>query len=184
MTTVADILRVAEETRASGEVYRDSSGFVPIQRKPPYDAASGNDRFGTTYVHHCGISVAYILTKAGLRFGVDYPDGIQYSPLLCNQLRSGGYDQTAQPGSIGVIDWRYGGYGNCGVSDHVVLVVEVKGDTLVTMESNTTPDGRLYYYERSRSLFSAFGLPKNLGTSIAPPVEKSSYAHLSVPAFT
>ena len=150
---------------------RHWSGYVSIQQKPPYDAASGNDRFGTMRVDHCGISVAYVLTMAGMQFGIDYPEGIQYSPLLCNQIVQQGYDRTPQPGCIGVIDWTALGMGQCWASDHVVLVVDQQGDTFTTWETNTTADGRAYYYTRHRSLFTAFGMPKNLHQPIvAPPV--------------
>lgn len=187
MTTVADILAVAEQVRADREIYRtngDWSGYVSIQQKAPYDAASGNDRFGTGRVDHCGISVAYVLTKAGLRFGVDYPEGIQYSPLLCNQIVAGGYDTTPQPGCIGVIDWQALGWRQCWASDHVVLVVAVEGEWLTCWETNTTADGGAYYYRRHKSLFTAFGMPKNLGAAIVvPPVNETNRGHLAVPAY-
>ena len=182
MTTAADAIRVAEEVRAAGLIYRQPNGYVSIQQAPPYDAASGNDRFGTMWVEHCGISVAYVLTRAGLRFGIDYPDGIQYSPLLARQLLVDGYATDApKPGSIGVIDWGGAGWGAIAASDHVVLIVGVDGDWLTTWETNTTPDGRPYYYRRHRSLFTAWGTPRYTAAP-TPPVVRRSAATLLVPA--
>ena len=165
MTTGADIVAVAEQVRAAGDVYRtngDWSGLVSIQDSGPWEGM-----YGGMHVEHCGISVGYILWKAGLTMGRDFPN-TAYSPTLCQALTSGAYDQVAQPGAIGVIDWGVGGYGDCGDSDHVVLIVEDRGDTLVTLEANTTPDGCLYYYERARSLFTAFGMPR-VDTAAAAP---------------
>ena len=156
MTTGADIVAVAEQVRAAGEVYRtngDWSGLVSVQDSGPWAGM-----YGGMHVEHCGISVGYILWRAGLVMGRDFPN-TAYSPTLCQALLAGGYDQTPQPGCIGVIDWGLGGYGDCGDSDHVVLIVEDHGDTLVTLEANTTADGCLYYYERGRGLFTAFGMP-------------------------
>lgn len=172
MTTAADIVRVAEEVRAAGLIYRDQrTGYVSIQQSPPY--SGDNDRFGTGWIEHCGVSVGFVLTKTGeqyggLRFGVDYPDSIQYSPSLAVQLLRGGYDQTPQPGSIGVIDWGAAGYGATAYSDHVVLIVRVDGDEYITWETNTTPDGRAYYYRRHKRLFTAVGLPKGLSNDPTP----------------
>lgn len=170
MTTAADVIRVAEEVRAAGLIYRQPygwGGYVSIQQQPPYDAASGNDRFGRDRVAHCGIGGAFVLTRAGLRFGIDYPNGIQYSPLLARQLLNDGWQQgEPRRGDIGVIDWEGNGWGATGASDHVVLIMEVRGDTLITWECNTTPDGGAYYYERHRSQFTAWGTP---AYSVAPP---------------
>jgi hypothetical protein len=179
MTTAADIVRVAEEVRAAGLIYRDQrTGYVSIQQSPPY--SGDNDRFGTMWVEHCGISVAYVLTRAGLRFGVDYPDGIQYSPSLAVQLLRGGYDQTPQPGAVGVIDWGAAGYGATAYSDHVVLIIRVDGDYYVTWETNTTADGGAYYYRRHKSLFTAVGMPKGLTDDPTPPTPAAS----AIPALT
>lgn len=160
MVTGQDIVRVAEEVRAANLVYRQPNGYVSVQQQAPY--SGDNDRFGTMWVEHCGIGSAFVLHRAGLRFGVDYPDGIQYSPLLARQILTEGYDQTPQPGAIGVIDWTAAGYGInfAHLSDHVVLIMKVEGDFFVTWECNTTPDGRAYYYRRHRSLFTAIGMPR------------------------
>lgn len=167
MTTTAVALGIAEQLRLDGAIYREASGYVSIQEQAPYDGA--NRRFPRgVRVEHCGISVAHVLALAGLRFGVDYPDGIQYSPSLAVQLLRGGYDQTPQPGSIGVIDWGAAGYGATAYSDHVVLIVRVDGDEYITWETNTTPDGRAYYYRRHKRLFTAVGLPKGLSNDPTP----------------
>ena len=170
MTTAADAIRVAEEVRAAGLIYRQPNGYVSIQQQPPYSGA--NDRFGRGWVEHCGISCAFVLTRIGLRFGADYPDGIQYSPLLARQLLREGYHRPEpQPGDIGVIDWAAGGFGNTGASDHVVLIVGVNatGTRLTTWETNTTPDGGAYYYERDRRLFTAWGTPRYRQAPPPPP---------------
>ena len=160
MTTAADVIRVAEEVRAAGLIYRQPSGYVSIQQAPPYSGA--NDRFGRGWVEHCGISCAFVLHRAGLtRFGVDYPDGIQYSPLLARQLLNNGYHQgPPKPGDIGVIDWGGAGFGATAASDHVVLMIKVDGRKVTTWETNTTPDGKAYYYVRDLSLFTAWGTPR------------------------
>jgi hypothetical protein len=173
MTTVADILRVAEDARANRLVYREPNGYVSIQQAPPYDAASGNDRFGTSFVHHCGIAVAFIYTRAGLRFGIDYPSWIQHSITVARQMFNEGFaTDEPQAGGIGVMDWGAGGFGMAATqyADHVVLIVEPRPRTIVVMDANTSdvPDGRLVYHEYPREWFVAWGMPKNLTTAPDP----------------
>lgn len=183
MTTAADILRVAEEVRASGAVYRQTNGYVSIQQQIPYDAASGNDRFGRTRVEHCGIAVAHIYAKAGLRFGVDYPSWIQHSITVARQMfREGFATEEPQPGGIGVMDWGAAGYGMAATqwADHVVLIVEPRPRTIVVMDANTSdvPDGRLVYHEYKREWFVAWGMPKNLKPT-PPPRDPVAEHHAS-----
>ena len=170
VTSGPGIVAAAEQVRAAGEVYRvngDWDGLVSIQDSGPWAGM-----YGGMHVEHCGISAGYILWKAGLTMGRDFPN-TAYSPTLCQALLSGDYDQTPQPGAIGVIDWGLGGYGDCGDSDHVVLIIEARGDTMVTIEANTTADGRLHYYERAASLFTAFGMPHTdqAAAPVAAPVK-------------
>lgn len=188
MTTVADILRVAEDARANRLVYREPNEYVSIQQQPPYDAASGNDRFGRTRVEHCGIAVAFIYTRAGLRFGIDYPSWIQHSITVARQMfREGFATDEPQAGGIGVMDWGAGGFGMAATqhADHVVLIVEPRPKTIVVMDANTSdvPDGRLVYHEYPREWFVAWGMPKNLATAPTPPTPQPQTAS-AIPALT
>ena len=160
--TAAHAVATAEQVRLDGDIYRRSDGYVSIQQKAPY--TGDNDRFQTWYVDHCGISVAYVLEKSGLRFGIDYPDTMQYSPWLANDLLNGGYAVSRpEPGDIGVIDWGGAGWGAISRSDHIVFFAdtsEFDSGFVTCWETNTTPDGRPYYYRRATSLFVAWGRPK------------------------
>ena len=170
MTTAARALEIAEDLRRRGVIYREPSGYVSIQEATPYTGA--NRRFPRgVRVDHCGISVAHVLALAGLRFGMDYPDGIQYSPWLARQLLGGGYAQGFAPGAIGVIDWGGGGWGAIDASDHVVLIVRDDGDSVICWETNTTADGRAYYYRRQKWLFTAAALPKYQRVPVPPTPE-------------
>lgn len=176
MSLGAHILAVAEQVRAREDVYRTPAtyqGYVSVQEKAPYTQQGGaGHRFPRgVHVHHCGITVAYIYALAGLRFGVDYPDGIQYSPTLAAQLLRGGYDTRPLPGAVGVIDWNGAGWGNTAASDHVVLIVKDEGANILVLDSNVTPDGRLGYRRYARGLFTAWGMPKtppSLGQAAGP----------------
>lgn len=172
MTTPARVLEVAEQVRAAGEIYREPSGYVSVQEAAPYDAASGNHRFPRgVWVEHCGIGTAYILAKAGLQWGTQIPTEIQYSPSLAVQLLSDGYVQGFTPGSIGVIDWAGAGWGATWAADHVVLNIRDEGSTVLTLECNTTTDGRLYYYRRSKHLYVASAAPKYSSAPVVPDVD-------------
>lgn len=168
MTTAARALEIAEDLRRRGAIYREPSGYVSIQEAAPYTGA--NHRFPRgVRVKHCGISVAHVLSLAGLEFGRDYPDGIQYSPWLARQLLREGYEQTVAPGAIGVIDWGGAGWGAIDYSDHVVLIVAVDGNMATCWETNTTADGRAYYYRRQLSLFTAVAMPRYRVAPTPPP---------------
>lgn len=167
----------AAEIIENGEIWRDpATGYVSIQQACPY--CGPNDRFGTGWIEHCGVSCAYLMHTAGdpdggLIFGADYPDGIQYSPTLASQLLSGEYVVADYPraGDIGVIDWAGAGFGATWAADHVVQIIapEPATNTVITWETNTTPDGKAHYYRRHISLFVAWGTPKYRAADNGPP---------------
>ena len=92
---------------------------MSIQTAAPYR----DGRYTNSYVQHCGISVGYTYTLAGLVMGRDFP-GLVYHADRCAKQRltevSGGNTRT---GDYGIIDWNWNGWGRDRSLDHAVLIV-------------------------------------------------------------
>lgn len=156
MATAQDALNATGQ--AISNIWREPSGWVSIQTAAPYQ----DGRYTNSYVQHCGISVGYTYTLAGLVMGRDFPD-LAYTPTGAQATFDGGFAvETPAPGDYGIIDWNWNGWGATGASDHAVLIVGTDNfpNSVSTLEWNTTDDGRARYYERDTGLFVVFGRPK------------------------
>lgn len=164
MTTPGDVL--AASGVALDRIYRDGNGMVSIQTSAPYQ----DGRYAGQYVQHCGISVCYLYTLAGLVMGRDFPD-LAYTPSGAQAAFDGGFAvETPQPGDAGIIDWAGNGWGATGSSDHATLIIGTDNwpYSVSTREWNTTDDGTGRDYERSVSLFTVFIRPRYNGAPAGP----------------
>lgn len=167
MTTATDVLNASGQ--ALDDIWREDSGYVSIQEKAPY----GDGRYGRMWVEHCGISVGYTYTLAGLVMGRDFPD-LAYTPTGAQATFNQGFAvETPQPGDWGIIDWNWNGWGATGASDHAVLIIGTDNwpNSVTTREWNTTDDGVGHDYERDAGLFVCFGRPKYGANAPAGPVQ-------------
>jgi len=168
MTTAADVLRAAREVHDAGLIYRQPYGwgnYVSIQQQPPYPP----EHFGRMSVEHCGISVAHVYHRAGLRVpGIPPYHVMQYTPALYTWRNS-----PARVGAAGCMNWHPGD----GVQDHIVLVVGgehvdaagfVTGGYIDVWEANTDASGRSKYTRYSPQYFEGFHYPRGLTAAPAP----------------
>ncbi len=140
--TAAEVLATARSVYDMGLIYREAydwTSYVSIQEKAPYN--DGRFPRGVS-IAHCGVSVAYVLWRAGMVAGVDYPDltAMQFAPYLAQRINVVG---DPEPGDIVVFDFQHDG-----VEDHIGLAVDTSGlaaGTITVWQANSIPGGRVVY---------------------------------------
>jgi hypothetical protein len=109
----------------------------------------------------CADFIAATARQIGLRL----PSESAYTPTMADGFRKAGrFHQTPQRGDIGFVDFPND---NKTRVQHVAVVQGVKGDTIATVEGNTSSGGRgsqdngggVYERTRPRSIFVGFGRP-------------------------
>lgn len=154
--TAAEVLATARSVYDMGLIYREAydwTSYVSIQEKAPYN--DGRFPRGVS-IAHCGVSVAYVLWRAGMVAGVDYPDltAMQFAPYLAQRINVVG---DPEPGDIVVFDFQHDG-----VEDHIGLAVDTSGlaaGTITVWQANSIPGGRVIYADVPTSWIAGYVRP-------------------------